>query len=487
MTKPSRTNAFLSIGVLAISVLLRPSTTFAATFYIDPSAASNGTGTQARPFNSWNSVSFQLGNTYLQKAGTTYPGLLALVSVQGTASLPIVIDSYGTGAAPIVTNVVDFDNSSYIFFRDFIVTHVPTYPSIVIQNGSTHITVNNNTITNAAASGISLNGGGCNNVIWSNTIHDVAQDGIVMAQVACSNSNQTLIYGNTIYNVGIHGIELNGNYLVIENNIVHDSGMTTGGASGIHLYGGGFQGTPPDGMGNNNLVLNNVVYHTHEPLYHDGNGIQCDEYTHNNQIYNNQIYNNLIFGNDGMGIDLYNSRNNQVYGNTLFTNVVNTDGKYIDPRGNITNGTSAGRAHTINTSTNNTFTNNVIISSLPASDVFDIDSNSLVSGPNNFGGNHALAINGSHYYHYAGIDGDNQGTWNTMYFPGGGDDTFGTIPVTDIATAKTSMDFIFPLPDALRLTQGGKTVTLYGWRADTGLYGRFGNGLGLRSEMIPVP
>ena len=106
------------------------------------------------------------------------------------------------------------------------------------------------------------------------------------------------------------------------------------------------------------------------------------------------------------------------------------------------------------------------------SDAFDIDSNSLVSGSNNFVGN-PLAINGSHYYHYAGKDGDDQGIWNTIDFPGGGN-TFGTIPVTDIATTKAPMDFIFPLSDALTLTLGGQPVTLYGWRADTGLYGRFG-------------
>src|SRR5205823_6389451 len=93
---------------------------------------------------------------------------------------------------------------------------------------------------------------------------------------------------------------------------------------------------------------------------------------------------------------------------------------------------------------------------LPISDAFDIDSNSLVSGSNNFGGNSALVRGGSHYYHYAGKDGDDQGIWNTINFPGGGNDTFGTIPVTDIATTKASMDFVFPLSDALTLIVGGK-------------------------------
>jgi parallel beta-helix repeat protein len=257
--------------------------------------------------------------------------------------------------------------------------------------------------------------------------------------------------------------------------------MTTGGSSGIHLYGGGFLGAPPDGKGNYNQVLNNVVYHVHEPLYHDGNGIQPDQYTHNNQIYNN-----LLFGNDGMGINVYDSRNNLVYGNTLFTNVVNTLKKYFNPRGNISISTSAANAHTANASTNNNFMNNVLIPSLPMSDAFDIDSNSLVSGSNNFGGNYALAIGGSHYYDYAGIDGDNQTIWNTIDFPGGGDDTFGTIPVTDIATATAPMDFIFALSDALTLTLGGKPVTLYGWRSDTGLYGRFGNSPRFQSTGGPM-
>jgi len=360
MSKRFHAYAFFLIGINAIISILRPSAAFATTFYFDPSATLNGIGTQARPFNTWKSVSFQPGNTYLQRAGTTYPGLLALFSVQGTASQPVTIDSYGTGAPPIVTNVVLFDNSSYIIFRNFTVTTVSSYPSIVLRNGSTHITVNNNSITNAAASGIFLMGNGCNNVIANNTIHDVAADVIDVNQVVCTNKSQILIYGNTIYNAGIHGIELDGSFLIIDYNVIHDSGRTSAGTSGIHIFGGGFQNSQPDGMGNNNLVLNNVVYHAHEPLYHDGNGIQCDSYTHNNQIYNN-----LIFGNDGMGINLYDSKNNQVHDNTLFGNVVNTIGKYFDPRWNITNGTSAAHAHTANASTNNNFTYNVIIPSLP--------------------------------------------------------------------------------------------------------------------------
>ena len=213
-------SCFLSVGALAILSFLVPTATLAATFYIDPSGTTNGNGTQASPFNSWNSVWIVRGNTYLQKAGTTYPGLLYITSVQGTASLPVIIDRYGTGAAPVVTNTVSFDNSSYVTFQNFTVTLVRAYASIAVQSGSTNIRVLNNSITNGAGSGLFL-GSGCNNVIAYNTIHDVAQDGIVVEKTVCTNSTQTLIYRNTIYNTGIHGIELYVYDLIIYYNIIH--------------------------------------------------------------------------------------------------------------------------------------------------------------------------------------------------------------------------------------------------------------------------
>jgi len=76
MSKAFHPHAFFLIGLLAINSFLLPSATVAATFYIYLSAISNGIGTLARPFISRNSVSFKFGNTYLQKAGTTYPGVL---------------------------------------------------------------------------------------------------------------------------------------------------------------------------------------------------------------------------------------------------------------------------------------------------------------------------------------------------------------------------------------------------------------------------
>jgi parallel beta-helix repeat protein len=64
-----------------------------ATYYIDPSAAGPGKGTLASPYQSWTSVVWAPGNTYLQKRGSTYSGVFRL-STGGTADQRITIGAY---------------------------------------------------------------------------------------------------------------------------------------------------------------------------------------------------------------------------------------------------------------------------------------------------------------------------------------------------------------------------------------------------------
>ena len=67
-----------------------------ATYYIDPTAAAGGDGTIGSPFDSWSDVTWGGGNTYLQKAGTTYTGQIApTVDAAGSAGAPTVISTYG--------------------------------------------------------------------------------------------------------------------------------------------------------------------------------------------------------------------------------------------------------------------------------------------------------------------------------------------------------------------------------------------------------
>lgn len=65
-------------------------------YYIDPSAGTNGNGSEANPFNSWGAFTITSNNTYLQKAGTTtltFPNI-------ATGQVNVTIGRYGSGDRP---------------------------------------------------------------------------------------------------------------------------------------------------------------------------------------------------------------------------------------------------------------------------------------------------------------------------------------------------------------------------------------------------
>src|SRR5262249_4897035 len=72
-------------------------------YYLDCSAATNGSGTQSSP---WNSLSFAnmmfvAGDHLLLNRGTKCNGSFTPRG-SGSASAPIVVDAYGTGAKPVI-------------------------------------------------------------------------------------------------------------------------------------------------------------------------------------------------------------------------------------------------------------------------------------------------------------------------------------------------------------------------------------------------
>ena len=74
------------------------------TFYLDCSAAGPGSGTQSSPWNSLarvNAFAFIPGDQLLLNRGTTCNGSLTPQG-SGSATAPIVIDAYGTGAQPAI-------------------------------------------------------------------------------------------------------------------------------------------------------------------------------------------------------------------------------------------------------------------------------------------------------------------------------------------------------------------------------------------------
>jgi len=68
--------------------------------YIDPSRATNGTGTFADPRNTWAGVTWTAGETYLQREGTTFPETVT-VGVSGTSGAPVRFGCYDASGAEV--------------------------------------------------------------------------------------------------------------------------------------------------------------------------------------------------------------------------------------------------------------------------------------------------------------------------------------------------------------------------------------------------
>lgn len=85
--------------------------------YIDPSASDNGNGSESAPYNTFNSVVFEKGTSYLIKRDTILYEQIT-VNMSGTASEPVIIGAYGTGSDPLIDGselVTDWSASGEIY------------------------------------------------------------------------------------------------------------------------------------------------------------------------------------------------------------------------------------------------------------------------------------------------------------------------------------------------------------------------------------
>ncbi|MCP2341418.1 hypothetical protein [Actinomadura rupiterrae] len=103
----SRANLLFAAALAAIAATTftaTPASATGSTVYLDCSRSTNGNGTQASPYNDLatvNGLTFQPGDTLALASGSTCTGTLAPKG-SGTATAPINIAPYGTGAAPVV-------------------------------------------------------------------------------------------------------------------------------------------------------------------------------------------------------------------------------------------------------------------------------------------------------------------------------------------------------------------------------------------------
>jgi parallel beta-helix repeat protein len=459
---------------------------FAATFYIDPSAATNGIGTQASPYNTWTAVTFSAGNIYLQNAGTTYGSQLNISSVHGTSGAPITIGMYGTGAKPSIHNI-SVTNSSYVTFQNL------TMPfGFVTQIGqsSDHLIVQNNDIqnpTNAIQAGVALwtRGSDTNLLFQNNLIHNSYLHCVYITESGHVSGNGTKFLNNKVKDCGVYGVQVeSSSWNTVSLDVIHNTGIHPansrggGGGSGLHVENGCYNGQPCGAGASHNTLTKNIIYQVNDSRG-DGNCIQIDMAADNTLVDRN-----LGFGCDGGGVALFKSNNGTISNNVLFNNGMNRQSSH-SLCANISvdqNSVDAGGP----TSNNSILNNTVIISASVGGEhvcrvggPFGFDFTVHPTGPTTYGGNKLLNIAASpaHYYHTwsPSATGDGAAAWNAGASVSGGriahssHDIFGNVTINN-AIGAPPMDFIIPVGYQISVPYDGNTVTLFGWRADTGLY-----------------
>ena len=192
-----------------------------ATFYIDPSAGSNGSGTFASPYNTWASVTFAAGNTYLQKGGATYNGQV-LINVGGTSEgARVILGSYNgtTGTR---------ETGGYL---RAIFNGAGTNQTIRILPGANYVTVDNFEVygsqgaSGQAATGIYIGSWQQSVANYANVtncwVHDVANTDATMDNNGIQGfGSNCLIEGNTIDHIPSDGIWMQGQSNLIQGNNV---------------------------------------------------------------------------------------------------------------------------------------------------------------------------------------------------------------------------------------------------------------------------
>lgn len=125
-------NSVALVGTAHASTVAAAPAATGATYFVDCSAVSAGTGTSGSPWNSLtavNAVSFGAGDHILFKKGTTCSGALTPKG-SGVAGAPIVIDSYGAAdAAPLLAGggvpaTVQLTNQEYWEIRNLEITNL---------------------------------------------------------------------------------------------------------------------------------------------------------------------------------------------------------------------------------------------------------------------------------------------------------------------------------------------------------------------------
>ncbi|WP_328778089.1 carbohydrate binding domain-containing protein [Streptomyces canus] len=280
------TVAVVTLLMACAAVVLTPAVRAHAagsTYYVDCSAASNGTGTSGSPWNSPagpNGTTFAPGDQLLFKRGTTCSGLLHPLGSGSAAGGSITMSAYGTGALPVIaggggTDAIYLYNQEYWEISDLEVTNTGAVTGanerrgvyVVLENYGTghHYKVSNLTVHDVngteskagdGSAGIQFSVIGTTTassfddlVIDGNTVSNIHRSGINMGSVwgcrpsiGCGSTNWTpftnvVVQNNTVHDTSGDGIVVqNSQGAVMQHNVVYNAAKGNTANAGIWAW-----------------------------------------------------------------------------------------------------------------------------------------------------------------------------------------------------------------------------------------------------------
>ncbi len=311
--------SILFIVAVGVAILVAHSVKAAGiAYYVDCSAATNGTGTQSSPWNNLttvNGTTFAAGDQILFKRGTTCVGQL-WPKGSGVNGSPITMGDYGTGARPIINGNNAVDPVVHLFDQQYwVIQNLEVENSLgkgIYIDGSAGADLYYFRLTNLYVHNCGLHDGMdavITGMYQNHSVHDVVIDNVTAhdafrgienggkcCNIPASRSTDVIIRNSTVYNVQNDGIlAASANNVLMEHNLVYESGLqpTT-------------ENHTPNGLWtwdcDNCTVQFNEVYASHSPTW-DGGAYDIDYFTHNNTYqynygHDNDAYCMAIFGGD---------------------------------------------------------------------------------------------------------------------------------------------------------------------------------------------
>ena len=323
----------------------QPPPTSSNTFYVDCSQPSNGSGTQSSPWNtlsSPNALTFVAGNTIYFKRGTVCSGIFKPQG-SGTATSPIVVDAYGTGALPIInggiTNFTDLflHNQSYWTIQNIEfeggqywavsveATNNSAVTGITITDvtaiGATYVSTSRTdsgeievaadgsdsaTISDVNISGVTAGNTKASEGIFVSAGNDTSMTGAKGSNISVTNSNVSNVYGDGILVIDANNVTMSGN-TVTQSGECPSCGTSTPGAIWV--------------WNTTNAVLSSNESYANNSWGGDGGGFDIDFWNTNVTVENNYIHDNK-----GYCVSVFGANNEATVNSIIRFNVcINND------------------------------------------------------------------------------------------------------------------------------------------------------------------